>query len=1278
MHLCHFIAALILLLANFPVIFGDTVNITDGKVLKEYLCSSKRTIAPNTHLVLYGQQLSLNTTRGEVCIVENTTNIAITCDRNYKYVTVDCISWENNGFSFFNVTNLTIKSVYFEHCGMTAIPADALKYINSSDQFFYYNGLAYTTFLFNHCNNLTLYNVLSDSSYVNDNNRFSIVGVNLCGWSNVNGSYPVNGHPLYSPTLLSVLLYYTDTAITSASQCNLLFESDTLSGYKYSDVVKNFTDNTERMPLTPIRDLAVYLSQQLFDVHVNITVKPSIDLPGGWPDCDGPCLISAIIMFVNSVTDSHVTFQGYPQEFCFNEASIPYHLLHRPVMLDIMFYKTPSFNRTLSSRLVMSPVSILDTAFMFFPRIGDRAFHFDNSVLRVIQFSEKLLYEVVLDNVAWCNNTISDIGFFGDLPWFYLFHAQSLSFIPTLYLTMNNIHVRHNYDNLLNYDSLLYFVNVNITMTGENYFGQNSGGSIIEAISSNLTITDNLTICDGYAYSGGGIKLDSASFLFLKEPLRANFFNNTAVQGGAIYAPVHENTGGVLKTVSAIQILPNKLYSSDNITNIDVRLHFDNSGGSGLESSLYAPDFCYFGRQLSAYFLFDADTWDSSNSHYVYTSLVDAIFNGTDKDKYTSLSNGVYYGFEDGVNYTYLDQQYGICSGCNGVLTVFPGQNALSLLCDNKEYQIIYEHMDDIILYQLPCETKNFTLWNTSVVNSNLSLSFSAIRYISTSYSIVLSNSALRKSIPFLTVGFNDDYDYGFICPFGFNLTGGICKCIDALKSRSYRCDIDTLQFASPPNYWTSFSHQADNYMETLSIFLSTNCPPSHCNSDVSRKFLLNDSLPDLACHNNRHGILCGQCKENYSVVFGSEECSSDCTNLYLLTLPAYALAGLLLVAVLFALRLTVASGTINGAIFYANVLELSMDVLAPQSADALQVIISLLNLNLGFPMCLYEGMTLAGKVGLQFVFPVYLWSIAIGLISLSRHSTRLSNIISNSSVQVLATLFYLSFSKLIRTVIYIISGSKVFVIKGYIESSDVTRMFSGYYYDNSSVWYYGGTGYGNGVHGFLLFLAIAFIVFFILPYAIVLSFSYYLVRFKLVNKFRPFIESYGGPFKDEWRFWFGLRLWITIILLSVNGALQGANTDQMLVAHLAIILVFILLQAHIRPFRSQLVGLVDIFFMLNYCLIIEFYLRFDSTGIFFTDVYTFLVSSAIAMFILIPILHFVHEYVYLKKPTVFANLKIKLLNKLKKYEVVVNEAEGSDEDLFEAAEERDQVADTY
>ena len=42
-------------------------------------------------------------------------------------------------------------------------------------------------------------------------------------------------------------------------------------------------------------------------------------------------------------------------------------------------------------------------------------------------------------------------------------------------------------------------------------------------------------------------------------------------------------------------------------------------------------------------------------------------------------------------------------------------------------------------------------------------------------------------------------------------------------------------------------------------------------------------------------------------------------TDIYLFTIPVYAIGGLLLVILLFALRMTLTTGTINGFIFYAK-----------------------------------------------------------------------------------------------------------------------------------------------------------------------------------------------------------------------------------------------------------------------------------------------------------------------------------------------------------------------
>lgn len=543
-------------LATFTAL--KTVNITDGEHLKEYLCSSERTIAPYTHLVMkHTGWMHLNNT-GVICLVENTTNIYISAwqDDAYQRPVIVLCEPGGGGFSFFNVTDLTIESIQFR-CGWWAIPAAATKYINGSDQFFYYDD-AQTTFLFNHCINLTLHNALGSNP---DVNNISMIGVNLCGWSNITAVIPDRDLP--TTPLSTLLIYYTDSAIMpSNSECHLHVESNILSGHRYIDIEQDLTgNNTERMPVLPIRDFAVYIAQQGFKVNVDITVHPMLYYQDT-DYCERRCGLNAIIMFINSVTDSHVTFQGYPYEFCTDKGYIPYppsnNQFYRSMQLDVIFYETPSFNGSAIGNRMM-PLSIQNTSFAFY--MGNSVYDYDgmnNHILRVLDFSRKLSYQVAIENVAWCNNSIFFIPF--SIPkWFHLLHAKS--FFPgrrdqALRLKMNNVYAQHNIyggaDPLRqrNSDSLVQFVNIACTVSGESYFGQNCGGSVIGVVSSNLTITGNLTVCDGYAYKGGGIRLDSYSYLFLKEPLVARFINNSAQQGSAIFAPVHMNSANIIEPIA--------------------------------------------------------------------------------------------------------------------------------------------------------------------------------------------------------------------------------------------------------------------------------------------------------------------------------------------------------------------------------------------------------------------------------------------------------------------------------------------------------------------------------------------------------------------------------------------------------------------------------------------------------------------------------------------------------------------------------------------------------
>ena len=181
-------------------------------------------------------------------------------------------------------------------------------------------------------------------------------------------------------------------------------------------------------------------------------------------------------------------------------------------------------------------------------------------------------------------------------------------------------------------------------------------------------------------------------------------------------------------------------------------------------------------------------------------------------------------------------------------------------------------------------------------------------------------------------------------------------------------------------------------------------------------------SCPDSAdeqCAYNRTGILCGMCQEDLGLVFGSSHCQQYSDN-YISLLILFALAGIALVTFILLLNLTVATGTIYGLIFYANILTANHSLfLQPSTSNFLTVFISWLNLDLGIETCFYDRMDSYGKFLLQLAFPTYLLVLIGTIIALCEVSKNFATLLSNRNpVAALCTLILLSYSKLIRTII--------------------------------------------------------------------------------------------------------------------------------------------------------------------------------------------------------------------------------------------------------------------
>ena len=115
---------------------------------------------------------------------------------------------------------------------------------------------------------------------------------------------------------------------------------------------------------------------------------------------------------------------------------------------------------------------------------------------------------------------------------------------------------------------------------------------------------------------------------------------------------------------------------------------------------------------------------------------------------------------------------------------------------------------------------------------------------------------------------------------------------------------------------------------------------------------------PDLQCQFNRTGILCSQCPHPLSMVFASSRCMK-CTNVHILITIIVIVAGIVLVVLLYVLNLTVTNGTINGIIFYANIVSIndSVFLVNDNMLKPLRVFISFTNLDLGIETCFYNGM---------------------------------------------------------------------------------------------------------------------------------------------------------------------------------------------------------------------------------------------------------------------------------------------------------------------------------
>ena len=726
----------------------------------------------------------------------------------------------------------------------------------------------------------------------------------------------------------------------------------------------------------------------------------------------------------------------------------------------------------------------------------------------------------------------------------------------------------------------------------------NQGGAL-HLLESSVFISgckEVLFINNTAQYGGGAVYLFNTSEMFVDAHSRLMFYNNSARQGGALHLQTlgsirvnnnsqilfshnfAENYGGAIFTDDQRCIFVFSSYSS-------TALFEENSAKQGVGNHIYGSSvktcmnsFCF--KDIVSYMPNITNSLSPVSSSPMRVCLCDR--NGRPQCvKLSSILSKlykVYRGELFNISIVLVGYDFGVTTGAvsagflpsNGYSTPTLGKNQRHQLlksgrhCSNITYSVFSKNVHEV-LYLYTSEV------NELYINYGVGLFLMRLIDDYKSTKQRCANLDLFKIPVFINITLLNGCPPGFILSFHDRLYG--CNYFPILQSNNFICIIihNTGYLKWNSTIWVNATFKKCNKNDSNCILFAQHCPLNNCRK--GEKLIDLGSNPDAQCDFNHSGVLCGGCKNNYSLAIGSSRCIRCSNNNFLpfLFIP-FGVAGVLLVTFILLLNLTVTQGLVNGLIFYANILWTYKDVLFPpeqrQKMLAFQWFVAWLNLDFGIETCFIFGLTAFWKTWLQFLFPLYIWLIAVVIIIACRHSSRLTRLIGDRAVPLLATLFLLSYTKLLRTLMTILEFR---VLTHYSDES------------KTIVWYLDGNLlYCQYPHIYLFIVAMVVLIFLCLPFTLLLLLIQcwrrisHLWLLRWINKFTPFYDAYFSPLKNKHHYWFGTLLLIRGVFLIIFMAMSSTRP---LVSLLILAMTLVMLQFYISimpVYKSKVVRLFE------------------------------------------------------------------------------------------------------
>ena len=733
-----------------------------------------------------------------------------------------------------------------------------------------------------------------------------------------------------------------------------------------------------------------------------------------------------------------------------------------------------------------------------------------------------------------------------------------------------------------------------------------SSQTAILALDSNITFDQTVDFINNTGVGGGALSLFSTRIYFANTA-NIHFINNTALTiGGAIYVELGEivrpdSDFGVFRcfyqVLSPLSSTAFQVFFSDN----SAEFGGDDIYGTALNSScqVSSSDNSF---KIAPFEHFHFDTYGpssvSSSPQRVCICDGDGIPQCADLSK-IYMTREAYPGETITIPTVIVGTDFGRTVG-----TVYVGfleyvdQSTTRKVSDYQNCTTIY-----YTLHPRNSES-NYTVMHLSTIQ------FDDKRYFKSQYHNheeyirgAINTYNKNRTISFFLLTTPVYINITFLnCPPGLSLRSvrstrfqnntRSCDCHPEFRN-NIQCHIDnsSVHFLWSSNAWIG----VDNITETNRILYSNNCPFDYCRDGEKSVDYIKGNDPNDQCAFNRAGVLCGGCRENYSLAIGSSRCISCSNNNYLALLIFFAAAGFLLVLFVSIVNLTVTQGMINGLVFYANIVWAYQNIVLPQEYNTdtinsgfsiVKIFLAWLNLDFGIETCFIRGLDGFWKTWLQFVFPFY----TAGLFFLGlRFSSKLSKLFGDRSVPTLATLLFLSYTKLLRTIIAALGLAQ---IKIFSNDSTVRTV---------AVWSVDGNlRYGVHPHIFLVLVAIACLLFLWLPYTLLLLLMQWLRKVphsklsQWITRYKPVFDTHYAPLKDKHHYWFGVLLHVQGVLLFISSLISNIypNVSLFLLLTLATLLLFYM--SFMQVYRRIVVLVAESSFFINLILLTGGFILFN------------------------------------------------------------------------------------